>query len=524
MIYLLILFPLVMAAVTFASPSNRFRPWLLPLGAVGHLGLVLTILRQGRDQAVGMDGWLRLDPLGTIVLGFLSVLFFLCSLYAPGYLALRSDRPNRVFCTNLFGSLAMMTLVTLSHHLGLMWVAMEATTLVSAPSIYFNHNARSLEATWKYLLVGSVGISLALFGSLFLAYSSLKSGLHSTLLFEQLIHDAPHLSPPWLHAAFALLFVGYGTKMGLAPMHTWKPDAYGEAPGIVGTLLAGGVTSCAFLAILRIYQICRAGPEAEFASKVMIAMGLFSMAVAAVFMVRQRDFKRMLAYSSIEHMGILVLGVGIGGLAAYGALLHLINNGLTKGVLFLSAGNIHRAYGSKVTDDVRGALQRVPLSGALFLLGFLAIAGSPPFGPFVSELTIVSAAIESSQFLAGGLFLVFLGLVFVGMGTTVLAVVMGKPPDHVAPTTFHDSVSTSGPILLFVALVLLLGLFIPAPLEALLREAAAQLQIEPMAAEKDSNAPASDHVATPIGRQGISHLATEPRAAEAWQRARVALP
>src|SRR5262249_14643925 len=228
---------------------------------------------------------------------------------------LRADRPNRVFCANLLFALGMMSLVTLSHHLGLMWVAMEATTLASAPSIYFNHNPRSLEATWKYLLIGSVGIALALFGSFFLAYSAIKADLESTLLFDQLVQIAPRLSPEWLHAAFVLLFIGYGTKMGLAPMHTWKPDAYGEAPGVVGTLLAGGVTSCAFLAILRVYQICQAGSDAAFAREIMIFIGLLSMAVAAVFMARQRDFKRMLAYSSVEHMGILVLGVGIGGLA-----------------------------------------------------------------------------------------------------------------------------------------------------------------------------------------------------------------
>jgi hydrogenase-4 component F len=355
---------------------------------------------------------------------------------------------------------------------------MEATTLLSAPSIYFNQNPRSLEATWKYLLIGSVGIALALFGSFFLAYASLKSGLESTLLFDQLIQVAPKLSPQWLHAAFVLLFIGYGTKMGLAPMHTWKPDAYGEAPGIVGTLLAGGVTSCAFLAILRVYQICRAGAEAEFARAIMIFIGLLSMAVAAVFMARQRDFKRMLAYSSVEHMGILVLGIGIGGLAVYGALLHLINNGLTKGVLFLSAGNIHRAYGSKVTDDVRGAIRRLPLSGALFLAGFLAITGSPPFGPFVSEFTIVNAAVASGQFLAGGLFLLLLGIVFIGMGATVLAVVQGDAPDQKEATGFHDNIGTGAPILLFMALVLLLGLYIPPPLESLLREAAALVEVK----------------------------------------------
>ncbi|MGE3807636.1 MAG: proton-conducting transporter membrane subunit, partial [Gemmataceae bacterium] len=407
---------------------------------------------------------------------FLSLLFFLCSLYAPGYLALRPERSNRVFCANLLATQAMMTLVTLSHHLGLMWVAMEATTLVSSPSIYFNHNARSLEATWKYLLIGSVGIAMALLGSFFLAYSSLKSGLESTMLFDHLVAVAPNLSQPWLHAAFVLLFVGYGTKMGLAPMHTWKPDAYGEAPSLVGTLLAGGVTSCAFLAILRIYQICRAGADAEFAREIMMFIGLLSMAIAAVFMARQRDFKRMLAYSSVEHMGILVLGVGIGGAAVYGALLHLVNNGLTKGVLFLSAGNIHRAYGSKLTDDVRGAIQRVPCSGTLFLAGFLAITGSPPFGPFVSEFTIINAAVDTGQFVAGALFLLFLGVVFIGMGTTVLTVVQGEPLPHTAENGYHDSWATVVPIMLFMALVLLLGVYVPGPLDSLLREAASLLE------------------------------------------------
>jgi hydrogenase-4 component F len=215
----------------------------------------------------------------------------------------------------------------------------------------------------------------------------------------------------------------------------------------------------------------------------MIGMGFVSMAVAAVFMVRQRDFKRMLAYSSVEHMGILVLGVGIGGLALYGALLHLVTNGLTKGVLFLSAGNIHRAYGSKLTDQVRGALQRVPLSGALFLGGFLAITGLPPFGPFVSAFTILNGAFGSGQYIAGGLFRLLLGLVFGGMGATVLTVVLGTPlqpssPSKITPTltAFQDSISTGAPILLMMILVLALGIYIPPPIESLLRGAAALLE------------------------------------------------
>jgi hydrogenase-4 component F len=482
MLYLLILFPLAMGAIAYGVPSNRVRPWILPFGALVHLVLVLLALSPSPvvpfSPSSELGGWLLLDALGKIVLGFLSVLFFLCSLYAPGYLALRSDRPNRVFCANLFVVQAMMTLVALSHHLGLMWVAMEATTLAGAPLLYFNHNARSLEATWKYLLIGSVGIALALLGSFFMAYSSLKAGLESTLLFEQLISVAPKLSPPWLHAAFVLLFIGYGTKLGLAPMHTWKPDAYGEAPSLVGTILAGGVASCAFVAILRIYQICRAGAEAEFAREVMVVMGLLSMGVAAVFMARQRHIKRMLAYSSVEHMGILVLGIGIGGSAVYGSLLHLINNGLTKGVLFLSAGNIHRAFDSNLSDDVRGALRRVPVSGALFLAGFLAITGSPPFGPFVSEFTIINAAFGSGQILAAGLFLVFLAVVFIGMGATVLTVVQGNPPAPAIENGYRDTIATVGPILLLMSLVLLLGLYIPRPLESLLREAASLVEGE----------------------------------------------
>src|SRR5262249_22064911 len=177
--------------------------------------------------------------------------------------------------------------------------------------------------------------------------------------------------------------------------------------------------NCAFLAMLRFYQICAAAGEAAFARHIMLMIGLLSMTVAGAFMVRQRDYKRMLAYSSVEHMGILIVGIGIGGMAIFGSMLHLINNGLTKGVLFLSAGNIHRAYQSKSTDDVRGALRRVPISGALFLAGFFAITGSPPFGPFLSEFTILRTAMTTGHVAVGVLFLAMLVIVFVGMGATV---------------------------------------------------------------------------------------------------------
>ncbi len=477
MAFVLIFLPLIMAAIAAAVASNRLRPWLLPLTASAHLAITVFVLT--RPDLMRTSEWLVLDPPGRVVLLLVSTLFLLCSFYAVGYLQHRQERSNRVFCACLLGFLGVMSLVTWSHHLGLMWVAIEATTLVTAPLIYFNRTPRSIEATWKYLLVGSVGIAMALLGTFFLAYASLHEGLESTLTFADLLRNAPQLSKPWLHAAFILLLVGYGTKMGLAPMHTWKPDAYGEAPGVVGAIFAGGVTSCAFLAVLRIYHICHAAGDTAYTSRILLFMGLFSMAVAGVFMVGQRDFKRMLAYSSVEHMGILVLGLGIGGTALYGTVLHVVTNGLTKGVLFLSAGNIHRAYASKSTDQVRGAIRRLPVSGALFLAGFLAITGSPPFGPFISEFAILNGAFDAGRFVTAGLFLFLLLVVFIGMGATVLHVVQGRAPAEVRHTPYRDGLLTAAPVVVCMALVLLLGLYIPAPLDAMIQDVVRYLEAQP---------------------------------------------
>jgi hydrogenase-4 component F len=468
----LIVVPLAAALLAFATPSSRWRPWLVPLAGAAHTALVAYALATGAGSSV--VGWFYIGPVAKPILAFVSVLFLLCSIYSAGYVRLHPERNTRIFCSSMLVLLGMMTIILEARNLGLMWVGLESCTLASAPLIYFKRSARSLEAVWKYLLVGSVGIALALLGSFFLAYSALHARLAPTLLFDELVAMAPHLSRPWLHSAFVLLFIGYGTKMGLAPMHTWKPDAYGESPGLVGALLAGGVTSCAFLAILRFYKICAAAGEDAFAREIMIAAGLFSMAVAGVFMARQKDYKRMLAYSSVEHMGILVLGIGIGGAGAFGAMLHLVNNGLTKGVLFLSAANIHRVYASKSTDDVSGALRRLPLSAGLFLAGFFAVTGSPPFGPFLSEFTILSAAFATGHAVVGAIFLLLLIVVFVGMGATVLAVVHGAPPGGEPPV--RESVLTTAPIAIFLALVLVLGVYIPRPLDALLRDAAAAIE------------------------------------------------
>ena len=470
MAWYLILLPLLAAGAAFATPSPTWRVRILCATAILHL--VGTLAALGGYGTLPASTWLGLDALGGWVLLVISVLFLVCALYAPAYLALRPDRDGRIFTGSLLSFLGLASLLAQSQHPGITWVAMETTTLATAPLIYFNHNRHSLEATWKYLLIGSVGIALALLGTLFIAYAANMGGVEEPLLYGRLMRESALLSRPWLRAGFVLVLVGYGTKMGLAPMHTWKPDAYGETPGIVGALLAGGVTSCAFLALLRIYAVVAVAGEAQFARELLIGFGLLSMTWAMVFMVRQLDFKRLLAYSSVEHMGILVLGIGIGGNAAKFALFHLAANALVKSVLFLSAGNIHRSYASKQLPFVTGAIRRTPVSGWLFLLGFLAITGTPPFAPFISEFNIAYTALTGGHPWVGTAFLVLLGAIFLGMSDTVIKVVFGTPSAQRVRTPYKDTFATTAPMIAALALALVMGLWLPRPLQDMLQSAA----------------------------------------------------
>jgi hydrogenase-4 component F len=478
-IYLaLLLVPLLGACVSWYIRSNLQRPRLLPLVGISHFILTLTALQFPPPPA--LSGWIILDPLGMVVLLSISTLYLSCSVYAAGYLPSRRERSNQVLCFGMLDCLSAMTLVTLSHHLGLLWVAMESTTLSMAPLIYFNRNARSIEATWKYMIICSVGIALALLGLFFLAYATLVAGQETTLLLEPLIAGARRLSPDWLNAAFIFLLVGFGTKMGLAPLHTWKPDAYGEAPGLVGALLAGGLVNCALLGVIRIYQICMAAEDIRFYQQTLVGMGLLSMAFAAVFMLRQSDFKRMLAYSSVEHVGILAIALGVGKGALPGALFHILNNGLTKGVLFLTAGNIHRSYGTKNAEKVRGLLQRLPVTGGLFLAGFFAITGTPPFSTFLSEFAILSGIFGAKHALVATALLIFLAIIFMGMASTILPMMMGSAPRESGTIVgYRDQFFTVAPPLALMIVILILGIGQPEPLRHLLRDAARLLEIRP---------------------------------------------
>ena len=349
---LLILIPLAAAVAAFIWPHNGTRPWFLPAAGVAHAAVALALLVD--PPAVPVHAWMGFDPLARAILPAVSLLFLGCAAYGVPYLRLRPERSNRVFVSGFLAGLGLISAAHMARHLGVLWIATEALTLSSVPLLHFNNTPRAFEATWKYLLVGGTGIALSLLGSFCLGYASLYGGGAGDLTFEALMGQGSGLSRPWVLIAWVLLLVGYGTKMGLAPMHTWKPDAYGEAPGIVGAMLAGGVTTVAFTAVLRVRAVVDAAGAGIIANRTLLAIGLFSTLVAALFLLSTRDFKRMLAYSSVEHMGILSLGTALGGAGMWAAFFHVWNNSMVKGALFLSAGNIHRAAGGRTVDEVRG--------------------------------------------------------------------------------------------------------------------------------------------------------------------------
>ncbi len=487
----LVLLPAAAAALCFFIRSASLRRALLVGAAACHSGLALSTWF--RPPGDGWGGSLRLDAVGQPFLSVLSGLFLVAAVYAVGYLRRESpgpredflegfrftNAPEAVFAGCLLFFLSTMTLVILSENLGLLWIAVEATTLSSAPLIYFHRHHRSLEATWKYLMICSVGIGLALLGNFFLAVAaSAPQGGSIPLSVHLLCERASELHTPWLKGAFILLLVGYGTKMGLAPLHTWLPDAHSEAPSVVSALLSGALLNCAFVGILRMFQVCAAAGLGPYAQGFFVFFGLASIALAAAFLLAQRDYKRLLAYSSVEHMGILALGLGIGGSAAFGAMLHAVNHSFTKAMLFLLAGNILTAYRTKAAHEVRGLLRRIPVTGALWLAGLFAIIGTPPFGTFVSELLILRGALEHGRFVIAGLYLALLSVIFIGMAATMVRMAQGpSSPAPGAPPGAREGALSIGPPLALGLVVLFFGVYIPPSVDAVLRRAAEALGV-----------------------------------------------
>lgn len=465
----LILVPALAALGAWAHRTPAFRTVWLVVAAMVHLALVGLTWIAPPPPAFG--GWVAVDDLGLLVLTLVSVLFAAVATYAVGYLRRESPRGGAAFVSCLLAFLAAASLVAVSQHLVLLWVGLESTTLAVAPLIFHRHDRRSLEAVWKYLVTSSVAIAFALLGLFFLATAQGASG--RTLVLGDLVAGAPALHGAWLKGAFVLLLTGFGTKMGLAPLHTWKPDTYAEAPSLVSALMAGALTSCAFLGLARITEVAMAARLEAFVRPLLLTFGIVSLAVTALFILAQRDLKRVLAYTSVEHMGLLVLGLGLGTLGAYGSALHVLNNGLGKTLMFLCVGNLVLATGSAEYAANRGALRWLPMSGTLLLLGLFAVTGLPPFGLFISEFTILRAAVAAGHpWLAGGV-AALLAVIFVGIARPFLGMLHGAPVGGREPAP-EALWLVAGPVALLAA-VLVLGLYIPAPLGEVLGRAAAAL-------------------------------------------------
>jgi hydrogenase-4 component F len=472
---LLVAIPLLGAGIALLWRGEWSRPLLLPVFAGLHTALVFWMLVD--PPAVSPASWFGFDPIARAVLPAVSLLFLACSVYGVTYLRIRSERPNRIFVALLLAILGLLSAGHQARHLGFLWITTEAVTLAAVPLIHFNGTPRAFEATWKYLLIGGTGIALSLLGSFCLGYASLRGGGTGDLTFAALAAQGTALSRPWVLIAWVLLLVGYGTKMGLAPMHTWKPDVYGEAPGIVGAVLAGGVTTVAFTAILRVRAVVDAAGAGAVAARTLLVIGLFSMLVAAMLLLATRDFKRMLAYSSVEHMGILVIGASFGAAGTWAALFHVWGNSLAKGSLFLSAGNIRRAAGARTVDEVGGMAIVTPRSAATFVAGMFAVTACPPFGPFFSELAVLRAAFETGHTTAALLFLCGLLFVFFGLTRLVFAVVDGRPRAAAAAGSrrVRESLGVVLPAAVLLAFALWLGLATPAVLRDAWSAAVAQL-------------------------------------------------
>jgi hydrogenase-4 component F len=331
-------------------------------------------------------------------------------------------------CMLLF--LGTMSMVTIADHPIVLWIAIEATTLVSAPLIFIHRSKEALEATWKYVLICSVGIALALLGCFFITLAMDLGNIDTPLTFSSLNLVASRLDPVWLKVGFVFIVIGFGTKMGLAPMHTWLPDAHSEAASPASAMLSGALLNCAFLGIYKTHVLMNVAGLGDFSGNVLTGFGLVSMLVGAVFIIGQSDYKRMLAYSSIKNMGIIAFGVGIGGFALYGAFLHIIHHSLLKSSLFLSSGNILLGFNTKRVQRIGGMIHLLPRTCISFMSGFVGISGLPPFGMFISELIIVGA-FQKHNYTSAAIFLIALILVGAGVGRIFMSMSYGETTEKI---------------------------------------------------------------------------------------------
>jgi hydrogenase-4 component F len=437
------------------------------------------VLAEGSISA--LHGFLRADALSVLVIGLTAFVSLVCAIYSIGYFR-RDGADGRITRTQLRRYyvltplfVALMLLVPMADNLGLMWVATEGTTLASVLLVAFYNQKTSFEAGWKYIIIGSIGISLALFGTIFTYYSSvnvLGAETRHGMNWSVLVGIADKFDPNAMRLAFILVLLGYGTKAGLAPMHTWKPDAYSEAPVPTSTLLGAAFVNCAVYGIARFNVLAEKCLGHEFSGNLLVGFGIASILVAAPFILTQRNFRRILAYSSIDHAGIMVAALGFGGkLGALGAALHMLFHGVTKPLMFFCAGNVQQHFVTPYFWRVRGVIRTLPWTGGLFLLATLAITGMPPFSIFQSEFTTLSAALAADRGWAAFLFVAGVVTIFAGFLAHMAKMNLGIPRHDNPPPAAECPWKLSAMGLVAVA-VITLGFWVPTPLYKLVQQTA----------------------------------------------------
>jgi hydrogenase-4 component F len=479
---LLPILPLLAGLLCLAARARVVweRVNLLAFAAVAALAVKIAGQVAAQGEVTALNRFLRADALSALVINLIAFIALVCAIYAVGYFR-RDQTDGRITETQLRRYYVLtpmfvsaMLLVPLADSLGVMWVATEATTLASVLLVTFYNQKTSFEAGWKYIILGSVGISLALFGTIITYYSAvsvLGADAHYGMNWSALVQAADKFDPTAMRLAFIFVLLGYGTKAGLAPMHTWKPDAYEQAPVPSAALLGAGFINCAIYGIARFNVLAQKCLGRDFSGKLLAAFGVASILVAAPFVLRQRNFRRVLAYSSIDHAGIMVAGLGFGGkLGALGVALHMLFHAVTKPLMFFCAGNVQQQFATPYFRKVRGVIHVLPWTGGLFFMATLAVIGMPPFSIFQSEFKILSAALAGGHQWAAALFIAGVVTIFAGFLVHMARLNLGVAESGDVPRPeCRWKLSAMAAV---AVVVVVLGFWLPGPLYELVEQAA----------------------------------------------------
>lgn len=478
LLYTIITLPLVAALIAFSLRERQLK-WV-ELTSMLSMGIVLTLsvfatYGASTGAVVSSGTWLKLDALSAIILTVIAFIGTNAMLYSSGYLAEEekkgyvTQKKIREYYILLNAFLFAIFLAASTTSPVLMWIAIEATTLSTVFLISFYNKTSSIEAAWKYVMINSVGLLLGFFGMILLIATIGGGSSEALLTWDDLRMLAGGASPLAAHVAFIFILIGFGTKVGLAPMHTWLPDAYSKAPVPFSALLSGVLPNVAFLALVRFKGIVDIISADRFAGNLMIGLGILSVVIVAFTLLRQKHYKRLFAYSSIENMGLIAVGAGVGGIGAFGAVLHIVYHALTKSMLFMSSGNIFLKYSSTKIDSVRGMVKTLPKTSAIFFTGIFILVGMPPFGIFASKFAILTGVTSVSPYLLAVLLLALI-LVFVGFLRHASLMLYGTPATEVTPGEMNGL--TLIPLFVIMAVLIGLSFYLPPPVARLVSDAA----------------------------------------------------